>query len=59
MVIKKDKRGFLTPGMTLRLIATVIDVVSLPFLVINPTNIFAIVSFAFGNFLLVIGGLLN
>ncbi|HLC86597.1 MAG TPA: hypothetical protein VJG30_04895 [Candidatus Nanoarchaeia archaeon] len=45
----------LTTGFILRLTATAIIVLSLPFLVSNPSNVIAQVIFAFGNFLLVIG----
>lgn len=43
-------------GFVIRIIAGVIEVVSLPFLIVNPTNIYAAIVFAFGNFLMVIGG---
>lgn len=55
---KKTNINF-TPGFIIRLIAGVIDVVSLPFLIINPANPIAQVVFGFGNFLLLIGGLMN
>ena len=54
MINKTGQMGFIT-----RLIASFIVVMSLPFLIINPTNIFAIVSFGFGNFLFIIGGVLD
>ena len=57
--MNKKAINFLTPGLVIRLVAAVIDVVSLPFLITNPSNIFAIISFALGNFLLVIGGLID
>jgi len=48
----------LTTGMIVRLVASVIMVTSLPFLILNPQNVFAIVSYGFGNFLLLLGGVL-
>ena len=45
----------LTLGFSIRLLASLIVAVSLPFLVANPTNPIAQGVFAFGNFLLVIG----
>ncbi|MBS3088158.1 hypothetical protein J4402_00085 [Candidatus Pacearchaeota archaeon] len=50
---KKANTGFIT-----RLIASFIIVLSLPFLITNPVNLFALIGFAFGNFLLVLGGIL-
>ena len=49
----------LTTGMIIRLIASVILVVSLPYLILNSQNIIAIVSYGFANFLLVLGGVLQ
>jgi hypothetical protein len=58
--MKTKKANFsLTPGIAVRLIAAVIDVASLPFLILNPTNIFAQITFGFGNFLLLLGGLID
>jgi len=54
-----NRKGFLSTGMWVRLVAAVIDVVSLPFLILSPNNIFAIVAFGFGNFLLIIGGVMD
>lgn len=54
MINKKSQTGFIT-----RIIASVIIVVSLPFLITNPNNIIAIIAFAFGDFLLVLGGLID
>ncbi len=51
-----NKRG--NAGFTTRLVASFIIVISLPFIIVNPANPFAIISFTFGNFLLVLGGLL-
>ena len=45
----------LTSGLLIRIVATVIISLALPFLIINPQNIIAQIIFAFGNFLLVIG----
>lgn len=42
-------------GITLRLIAGMIIVISLPFLIASPLNPIAQGIFAFGNFLMVIG----
>lgn len=44
-------------GLTIRIIAGLIDVVALPFLIVNPLNIYAQIAFGFGNFLFVLGGL--
>ncbi len=44
-------------GFIIRIIASVIDVISLPFLIVNPANIYAQIAFGFGNFLLILGGL--
>ena len=52
----KNKKG--NAGMITRLIASFVIVFSLPFIVINPLNPFALIGFAFGNFLLVLGGIL-
>lgn len=49
---KKAQTGFI-----IRIIAAVIDVISLPFLIVNPVNIYAQIAFGFGNFLLILGGL--
>jgi hypothetical protein len=55
-----DKKALsLTNGFIIRLFASVIDVISLPFLILNPSNPLAQISFGFGNFLLVIGGLVE
>lgn len=54
-----NKRGLLTSGMWVRLSAAVIDVISLPFLILNPNNILAMITFGFGNFLLIIGGVMD
>ncbi len=53
MLNKIGNTGFIT-----RVIASFIIVLSLPFLIINPSNTIALISFAFGNFLIVLGGLL-
>ena len=50
---RKGDVGFVT-----RLTASFVIVLSLPFLITNPFNPFAIIGFAFGNFLLVLGGLI-
>lgn len=57
----KNKKASLvmSPGITIRIIAGIIDVVSLPFLILNPSNPFAMVAFGFGNFLLLLGGLID
>lgn len=56
-----QKQGVInfSTGMIVRLIASLIDVVSLPFLILNPANIIAQISFGFGNFLLLLGGLID
>jgi len=46
-------------GFAIRIIAGLIDVVSLPFLIVSPTNIYAQIGFGFGNFLLILGGLVE
>lgn len=46
-------------GFGIRLIAAIIIAVSLPFLVLNPVNIYAQISFGFGNFLMLLGGLIE
>ena len=49
---KKAQTGFI-----IRVIAGVVDAISLPFLIVNPMNVYAQISFGFGNFLLILGGL--
>lgn len=51
------KKGLLplTAGFVVRIIASLIIAISLPFLISNPTNPIAQGVFAFGNFLMVIG----
>lgn len=49
----------ITTGFAIRIIAGFVDVVSLPFLILNPSNPIAQISFGFGNFLLIIGGLID
>ncbi|MDP3639747.1 MAG: hypothetical protein Q8R53_00905 [Nanoarchaeota archaeon] len=44
-----------TVGFVMRIVASLIIALSLPFLVLNPTNPIPQGFFAFGNFLLVIG----
>jgi len=51
-----DKKA-ITPGFTIRIIAGFIEVISIPFIIVNPLNIYADIAFAFGNFLMVLGGL--
>lgn len=51
-----NKKG--NSGFIIRLIVSFIIVFSLPFLVTNPANPFALIGFSFGNFLLVLGGIL-
>ena len=53
--MKQDKRG--QTGLIVRLIASLIIVLSLPFLILNPLNVYAQISFGFGNFLILLGGL--
>ena len=50
------KRGLIypTPGYTMRVIASAIIALSLPFLAVTPQNVYAQGVFAFGNFLLAI-----
>lgn len=57
----KFKKGNLnlTSGMSIRIIASVIDVISLPFLIINPASPIAQISFGFGSFLLILGGVMD
>ncbi|HLC37176.1 MAG TPA: hypothetical protein VJJ53_00115 [Candidatus Nanoarchaeia archaeon] len=52
-----DKKGLLhlTTGFTIRIVASLIIALSLPFLISNPSNPIAQGLFAFGNFLMVIG----
>ena len=59
--IKMNKKSQmrLSTGLVIRLFGAVIDVVTLPFLIVAPANPIAIISFSFGNFLLVLGGLIN
>tara|TARA_Y100000034_G_scaffold136049_1_gene210494 strand:+ start:559 stop:720 length:162 start_codon:yes stop_codon:yes gene_type:complete len=45
-------------GFTLRVVAGFVVVITMPFIITNPSNPIALVLFAFGNFLMVIGGLL-
>jgi len=51
------KRGQfdLTTGLAIRIVASLIIFLSLPFLITNPLNPIAQGIFAFGNFLMVIG----
>jgi hypothetical protein len=62
-MIKKinDKKAsfHITMGFYIRVLAALVDVVSLPFLIINPANLFAQITFGFGNFLLIIGGVMD
>ena len=46
-------------GFQVRIIAGIIIVASLPFLIVNPLNVYAQVGFGFGNFLMLLGGLNN
>ena len=52
-----NKKG--QTGLIVRIIAGIVDVISLPFLITNPLNIYAQIAFAFGNFLLILGGLVE
>lgn len=55
-----DKKAItLTNGIIIRIVASLIDVLSLPFLILNPSNPIAQIAFGFGNFLLIIGGLID
>jgi len=45
-----------TPGLAIRFIALLFVVSTVPFLVLNPSNIIAQVLYGFGNFLFIIGG---
>ena len=49
------KKGQITIGLVIRLLGTIIIIVSLPFFVINPQNAISIIFLAFGNFLLAVG----
>lgn len=51
----KNKRG--QTGFIVRLISSLVIVISLPFLILNPLNVYAQISFGFGNFLMLLGGL--
>jgi len=46
-------------GEIIRGLAVTIIAISSPFLIYTPSNIYAGVSFAFGNFLLFIGGIIQ
>ena len=54
MLNKKGQVGF-----SIRIISGSIMALSIPFLVVNPNNVIAQISFGFGAFLMVIGGLTN
>lgn len=53
--MQQNKKG--QAGLIVRLIASLIIVLSLPFLILNPLNVYAQISFGFGNFLILLGGL--
>ena len=57
--ISMNKAGelFGLSGFSVRVIAGVIILLSMPFLIENPASVTAQIVFAFGNFLMVIGGL--
>ena len=55
----KNKKSQIGIGFIVRMIGMVFIMFSLPFFVINPQNIYSLISLAFGNFLLAIGGALN
>ena len=58
--MKNKKAVFnFTSGVIIRLVGAVIDVISLPFLILNPVNPIAQIAFGFGNFVLLLGGLLD
>lgn len=52
-----DKKG--QTGAIMRFVGGVFIVVSIPFLVTNPTNLYALGSFGIGNFFMLIGGALQ
>lgn len=45
----------ISTGLIIRVIATFVIALSVPFLAINPANTIAQIIFGFGNFLLVLG----
>lgn len=49
----------LTPGFLFRLIGGFTEVLSLPFIIINPTSTIAWIFFSFGAGLLAVGGTIN
>jgi len=46
-------------GLIIRIIAGFVIVNSLPFFIINPLNPYAQIAFGFGNFLMILGGLVE
>ena len=54
-----NKKTVIETGFIVRFIGMVFVILSLPFFVTNPSNIISFITFAFGNFLLTIGGALN
>jgi len=44
-------------GFKIRILAGIIIVLSTPFLIVNPLSVYAQISFGFGNFLMLLGGL--
>ena len=58
--IKMSKKAQINiSGFIVRMFGMAVIIFSLPFFVSNPGNIFSIMSLAFGNFLLAIGGAIN
>jgi len=55
---KKAQIDF-TPGMIFRLTGGFIEVLSLPFIIVAPTNTIAWIFFSFGAGLLAVGGTIN
>ncbi|MEK6848830.1 MAG: hypothetical protein AABX65_04325 [Nanoarchaeota archaeon] len=55
MINRKAQIDF-TTGLLIRITAALIIVLTLPVIITNPSNLPARIFFAFGNFLLVIGG---
>lgn len=54
-----DKKGIIgLNGFSIRLLGAIFITTSTPFLVASPSNTYTIISFVFGNFLMVLGGLI-
>jgi len=55
----KQAQIHFTPGFLFRLIGGFTEVLSLPFIIVNPSNIIAWIFFSFGAGLLATGGTIN